>query len=393
MKVLMLSTDENILREGTEARGRMTEYSGLFDELHVVVLAAANTQYPISNIQKDGKLFLYPTNSRNKLLALLDAYRIGKKIFLDNEVRLPRPAIGGSRNDSLNSGWAISAQDPFELGLVGYLLKKKFNAPLQLQVHTDFLSPYFWHESWKNKIRVLLAKWLLPKANGMRVVSERIGQSLKAISYKLEAVNVLPIFVDIEKIKNLPIKTNLREKYPQFDFIILMASRLSREKNIGMAIDAMSGIIERYPKTGLIIVGSGPALHSLEAISYKLKANILIEPWTDDLASYYKTADLFLLTSFYEGYGRTIIEAMAAGLPVVMSDVGVAGDLVKDGENGYVVDSGDKRGLIERIVKLIERPDLRKEFSMKNSNAVKTLPTKEEYLSQYKNILFRMTNS
>ena len=385
----MLSTDNKILEEGTPARARMAEYAAMFRELHVVVLSRRNSRYPIPNIQKENQLFIYSTNSKNKISALWDAYKIGKKIFNDNNVRLPRSRkLGLAMTEQERvGGWVITSQDPFELGLIGYLLKKKFGVPLQLQTHTDFMSPYFWHESLKNQIRVMLAKWLLPKVDGIRVVSERIRRSLTSdVRRPTSDIQILPIFVDAEKIRNASIKTDLHKKYPQFDFIILMASRLSAEKNIGLAIGAMADVLKNHPRAGLVVVGEGPEMkYQISNIKYqKLESNIMFEPWTEDLASYYKTADLFLLTSLYEGYGRTVVEAMASGAPILMTDVGVAGDLVKDGRNGFVVSQYDKRGLMERIIKLIEDKRLRDEFGKNNSEAVKSLPNKAVYLQRYK---------
>ncbi len=404
----MLSTDNKILEEGSEANLRMKEYAGLFEELYIIVVSLKNPHLnPPPDYRgrktEEGKLFIYSTNSWNKLSALWGAYKIGKRILGDNNVRLPRPEYG-ARND--NASWVITAQDPFELGLIGYLLKRKFTVPLQLQVHVDFLSPYFWHESLKNKIRVFLAKRLLPWADGIRVVSERIKKSIEsslrggvcddaAISRdcfarpRNDKIIVLSIFVDTEKIKNASVKFDLHKKYPQFDFILLMASRLSPEKNIGMAIEAMPVVIKKYPKAGLVIVGAGSDMETLRLRSGN-NPNIIFEPWTEDLASYYKTSDLFLLTSLYEGYARTVIEAMAAGLPVIMTDVGLAGDLVKDGQNGYVLNAGDKRGLVERILKLIENKPLREEFSKNNLEAVGRLPSKEEYLKQFRESVFKL---
>jgi 1,2-diacylglycerol 3-alpha-glucosyltransferase len=78
----------------------------------------------------------------------------------------------------------------------------------------------------------------------------------------------------------------------------------------------------------LIIVGSGPRLASLRALATKLgiSGSVAFESWVDQptIASYYKTADLFLNTSLFEGYGMTLVEARAAGCPIVSTDVGVA---------------------------------------------------------------------
>ena len=108
MKVLMLSTDNKILEDGSEANMRMREYAALFEELHVVVVSRHNSQYPIPNIQKGNQLFIYSTNSKNKISALWDAYKISKSV------------IGNWKLEIGNC--AVSTQDPFELGLFGYLL-------------------------------------------------------------------------------------------------------------------------------------------------------------------------------------------------------------------------------------------------------------------------------
>jgi len=292
--------------------------------------------------------------------------------------------------------------------LVGWLLSRRYKFPLQIQVHTDIFSNYFWKESLKNKVRVLLAKFLLPRADGVRVVSERIKQSLitQLPNYQLlplrgisqrETIIVLPIFVDVKKIQSAPIKTDLHQKYPDYDFIILMASRLTREKNIGIAIEAMKEILKRKnlnPKPStlnplLLIVGDGPEGQKLESRiqNLELSTNIKIENWTDDLISYYKTADLFLLTSNYEGYGRTVVEAMSAGLPVVMTDVGIAGELLIDDLDGRVVPVGSEKALAAAIMELKENFAKKEEFKQNNLKLLEKWPTKQEYLEKYKRSL------
>ena len=406
----------------------MEEYAGLFEELYIVVLTTKNIKYQIANIKKIDNLFLYSTDSRNKLWALWDAYKIGKKILRDNKVMDPSVRW----DDRVGHDWVITAQDAFELGLVGYLLKNKFGIPLQLQIHTDFLSPYFWRESLKNKVRVILAKWLLPRADGVRVVSERINRSISNIKNparhlpatpddlrwrasarsgvaggQISKIETLPIFVNTEKIKNSVVKpeVDLRKKYPQFTTIILMASRLTREKNIGLAIGAMAEIVKKYPKTGLVIVGSGPEKENLKKsvgapppISSpsergRIEEGVVFEDWSDDLASYYKSADLFLLTSNYEGYGRTPIEAMAGGCPVVMSDVGLAGEILKDGETGMIYSVGDKKALVNVLVDLIGDDKKRRALGERACEVVAKLMKKEEYLKRYRELLGEIINN
>lgn len=364
-KVLMISMDRKIFDVDSEAYQRMCWYGTLFEELHIVVFAKHN-----QTIQIAKNVFAYSTNSRNKLWYIWDGYGVAERIL----------------KKDLSALWVISSQDPCETGLLGYFLRQQFQAPLQLQIHVDIFSSYFWKESLLNKIRVLLAKFLLPRANGIRVVSERIYNSL--IAYRLllaSRIVVLPVFVEIEKIRATIIETNLHKKYSTHNFILLVASRLTREKNIGMAIDAMREVIPRYPKTLLVIVGDGPERKNLElqTINYRLQTNVVFEPWVSGLSSYYKTSDVFMLTSNYEGYGRTPIEALAAGCPVIMTDVGVAGEYVRHNESGLVVPIGDAHALAECILRLHEDQAQGNRLRDGGFQVVTKLPSKDEYSRRY----------
>ncbi|MCF7835756.1 MAG: glycosyltransferase [Candidatus Marinimicrobia bacterium] len=359
MKVLMISTDRNIFNKDSEVRQRMLEYGGLVEELYIIVFAEKKLGFKPLNL---GNVFVQPTNSRNRWLYILDAIKIGKKTT--------KPDL-------------ITSQDPFETGVVGWRIAKHFSSKLQFQIHTDFLNKYFISESFLNKIRVKIAKFLIPKADCIRVVSKRIAQSLGGAFAKPV---VLPVFVDVEKIKNQSIEINLKEKYPQFDFIILMASRLTKEKNIGMAIGAMANVVKQYPKVGLVIVGNGPERnHLLSQISnLKVEKNVMIESWASDLPSYYKTTDIFLLTSNYEGYGRTVIEAATCGCPVIMTDVGIANDVLKGGLGGKVIPVGNIRMLEDLLKSLCVDNETLNNLSLYSSKIIEKIPTKVEYLGQYK---------
>jgi len=214
--------------------------------------------------------------------------------------------------------------------MAGISLKKQFKnkVKLELQLHTDIASPYFSH-SVLNGIRKFMALSYLPRADSIRVVSNRLKNYLiERLKIEESKITVRPIKVDVEWIKNAPITVNLHDKYPQFEKIVLMASRFEEEKNIELAIRSWKKVVEKLPKAGLLIVGLGSQGPKLRALTLKLglKDSVKFEPWVSNnaLASYYKTADAFLSTSLFEGYGMTFIEARAAGCPIISTDVGVA---------------------------------------------------------------------
>jgi len=347
MKIISIGSDRKLFEKNSQVRARILEYGKVLGEMHIIVFSKKSSGLKEEKISED--VSIYPTNSLSKLFYICDAIKIAKKIK-DADV--------------------VTAQDPFESGIAGYLIAKKKNIKLQLQIHTDLFSPYFKKGSILNKIRVQIAKYLLPKADYIRVVSERIKDSLKSLKLKCEPF-VLPVFVDTEKFKNAQIKTDLKVKYPQFEKIVLMASRLTKEKNIPLAIDAMELVIKKYPTAGLVIVGEGPEKENIKKYSQKLKANIDFEDWTDDLASYYKSSDIFLLTSDYEGCVRTIIEASSAGSIVVSTNVGCS--------EGAIMVERNANDIAEKIGELIKNP--------KNPDFKPKYSSKEEYLktltSQY----------
>ena len=311
MNLLSISTDKNIFDKNSAVFARQIEYAKKLNHLHIIVLS--NKKFKDLHFEN---ISIYSTNSRNKISSVFDAIKIGKKIENIDE---------------------ITCQDPFECGYAGYKLKRS-NQKIEFQIHTDLYSPNF--TSLKlgiklcvlNFIRQRIANFLLPKADRIRVVSKMISDSLEAKSWKPKAtIEIRPIQIDINKIINTKVNVDLHKKYPQFEKIILMASRLSPEKNIGLAIDVFSKFIKKYPKTGLLIVGSGQEKESIKhkVESKKISDSVILEDWQNQetIYSYYKTADLFLNTSLYEGYGMTLVEAKTAGCKIVSTDVGVAREL------------------------------------------------------------------
>ncbi|TSC66859.1 MAG: glycosyltransferase [Parcubacteria group bacterium Gr01-1014_72] len=166
-----------------------------------------------------------------------------------------------------------------------------------------------------------------------------------------------------------------------------MVARLAPEKNIPLALKVIQKVAAKYPRTGLVIIGDGPLLSSLRltAKSLQLEAYVVFAGAQSDVSSLYKTADAFLVTSLYEGYGLALVEASAAGLPIVTTDVGVAREVVRDGESGFVCPVGDSACLSEKILAVFgewkggERT--RGEFRL----PVGVARTEAEYLERFKN--------
>lgn len=363
MNVLIISLDKSLFEINSKSQERFKEYSHLSKNLFVIVFTLKNYE-----TIKVNNLAIIATASKNKFFYFIDAFKLSKRIMNESKIDL------------------IVTQDPFETGIIGWFLKRKFKIPWQCQVHTDFLSPYFKKEFFLNKIRVLAGKFLIKKADNIRAVSRRIKNSLIKIGVNEEKIFVLPIISNIKDIVTKPIQINLHKKYSQFKNILLVASRLSKEKNIELVIKTMPIVLKNNPATGLIIVGSGPEEEKLKrrVVNYKLQKNVIFEPWTKDLISYYKTADIFILTSNYEGWAMTVIEAAASGCPIIMTNVGCAEEIIKNNESGIIIPVQNQKILEQSIIKLINNEFLRKKISENAKKAVSKLPSQKEYLEIYK---------
>jgi glycosyltransferase involved in cell wall biosynthesis len=384
MNIINIGTDRKIFDPSSPARKRMINYGKLFDELHIVVFAGK--LLGLKDTQIADNVWAYPTNSLSRFLYVHDAVTVGRRIATE-------------RNLYRKSGkTVVTSQDPFETGKAGFRLRNLIRSGFQIQVHTDFLSPHFASSSILNRIRVGIAKSLLPEADEIRVVSERIKKSIlqHIPTIAEDKIDVVPIYADTAQLKAPP-AFSLKERYSQFDSIILMASRLTREKNSLVALKAFKNVLAEFPQAGLVIVGSGPeeAMLKNEAKIMNIQNSVVFESWQNDLTSYYKTADIFLSASLYEGYGLTLVEAALVGLPVVTTDVGIVGDMLIDQESALVCPVGDAECLGLNIKRLILDHELRDKIKANAQEAAmgKLAPDQDTYLKNYQEAMSRALRS
>src|SRR3990167_11016506 len=158
MRVLQIGADRSkrgILFRGSPAFKRQEAYAKQFGHLDIIGFSLRSDGGKAGD---EGALRVYPTGSPAKWRFGFDALRIAR--------RLGRPDV-------------VSVQDPFETGLVGWLIARRFKVPLHVQIHTDFLSPAYAELSLVNRARVLLAGFILRRAAGIRVVSDRVQERIQ----------------------------------------------------------------------------------------------------------------------------------------------------------------------------------------------------------------------
>ncbi|HVU06280.1 MAG TPA: glycosyltransferase [Candidatus Paceibacterota bacterium] len=357
-KVLMISADEKVLQVESPVQARMKDYGSCFDELHIVVRSLKNPAITAAKISIAPNTFAYPTQSAGKASYMKDIVRVGGEVIAQ---------AGLSPKDSV-----ITVQDPFVTGSAALALAKRSGLPLHVQIHTDMYSPYF-KDGFLNRFRILMSGRVLRAAKAIRTVSERTRAGLPtALRAKS---SVVPVYIDLHEIRRAPISVDLHQKYPQFEKIALMASRITAEKDMPTALRAFAKALADRSEAGLVIAGAGPELENIKSLVSRLglDESVVFEPWTDHdtLVSYMKTCDVFMLSSLYEGYGMALLEAHAAGATIVSTDVGIAPLLA-----GEVCEPKDADAFARSIVRAFSG-------ELRNKNYVYPYPSRAAYLAEH----------
>lgn len=140
---------------------------------------------------------------------------------------------------------------------------------------------------------------------------------------------------------------------------IIMVARMSAQKDHATLLHALARLTDLEWR--LELIGDGPLRKEVESTAARLGIHGRIDfaGFRSDVAERLAGSQVFVLASKWEGFPRSILEAMRAGLPVIASDVGGVRESVRDGETGFVVQSGDAAALGDRLRALIEDPALR----------------------------------
>ena len=143
----------------------------------------------------------------------------------------------------------------------------------------------------------------------------------------------------------------------------LLIARLLKDKGIGEYVAAARTVKAKHPEAGFYLLGGtddNPAAYSLDEVkAWQQEGVITYIPQTDDVLSHLLRAEVFVLPSYREGTPRSVLEALAMGLPVITTDAPGCRETVVDGENGFLVPVRESEVLSQRMLDLIEKPELK----------------------------------
>lgn len=245
----------------------------------------------------------------------------------------------------------IHSHTEFGVGTFARIIAKQYDIPLVHTYHTmyedyiHYITKGYFIGTSKKIVKYLTDFYCDQTATELIVPTKKTYDLFKK-KYKYDRnVHIIPTGIEIERFYKEKIKPSetdeLRNKLKikKDDFVVLFVGRLAQEKSVDFLIDAHAGICKKYPHAKLLIVGDGPDLEKFkkQAIKLKIEDNVIFTgkvPW-EEVPKYYAISSVFATASKSETQGLTVIEAMAASLPVLCVYDESFEDALLDGLNGY----------------------------------------------------------
>ena len=267
----------------------------------------------------------------------------------------------------------IHTHHPFLLGQTAATKAQELNLPLVFTFHTQYreYTHYipFSAETVQNFLKSAVDRWLqdfMRRCQHIIIPSESMRDTLVNEYGLKNNFTVIPTGINLEAYRTASGDKIRGKRHWEKDIVMISIGRLAPEKNWPLLLYATSLVLKDYPRFRLALIGDGPERKSLENLAKELgiqkRVTFIGSLAFSETPSYMKAANLFGFASVTETQGLATLEAMAAGLPVVAVDASGTRDLLKHGQQGYLVEN-DAEALAAGIKKLLANPERMQKFA------------------------------
>lgn len=215
----------------------------------------------------------------------------------------------------------------------------------------DFILDFL-DKKYEPKIEALKTrrKSILTEADKVIAVSNFMAKISQKIGVINDRISVIPNAVDFGQPLNSMVLNN---DFSADGQVIVTACRLTPWKGVDGLIRAMAKLKIKWPKAKLLVLGDGPEMTNLVKLTEELNLTDRVifkgRVAQPDLLAYLKAADIFVLNSNYEGMSHTLLEAMSLAKPIIASDIEPNRELIKDGDNGFLVEYNNFEKIKDKI--------------------------------------------
>ena len=319
----------------TENIEKKFKYLNEICNLHIFAFGVDKKEF----VHQGTKLFLYK-KVKNRILNYFKIFGLSATI-LPNIIKENKIEI-------------ISYQDPVSSFFSILVLKiRRIKVKIIIETHGDFIETLSLEKnllfpSLYKKIFLNMARYTLDRADKLRAVSSSTEAQVKEINQNKE-ITRFPAWVDFDNFKDiLPVRENNK------DFKILFIGSVTDRKKPHLIVEAINNLNSK--DVNLYVVGPTPNESYLSKLKelvnkYELEEQVVFAGSVDreSVMEYYSQANLMILPSVSEGLARVIFESQATGCPVLVTDAPGMGDIVIDGQTGYVFESNNLESLTNKI--------------------------------------------
>ncbi|MDJ0508174.1 MAG: glycosyltransferase [Crocosphaera sp.] len=279
-------------------------------------------------------------------------------LYPELKLAIPTPTVGKKLEQFQPD--LIHVVNPAVLGIGGIYYAKTMNIPLVASYHTHL--PQYLHHYGLGSLEGLLWELLKLGHNQARLnLCTSTAMVNELVTHDIERVDLWQRGVDTEMFQPHLASTKMRARLsggnPDSP-LLLYVGRVSAEKQI----DQIKPVLEAIPEAHLAIVGDGPHREALESHFAGTQTHFIGYLQGLELASAFASADAFVFPSRTETLGLVLLEAMAAGCPVVAANSGGIPDIVTDGINGYLFEPTDPDGAITATKRLLAATEEREQL-------------------------------
>jgi len=247
-----------------------------------------------------------------------------------------------------------------------------FAMPVKTVVTVHNFANYDNMNFYKKKLLLSLTKVLDKKTHQFIAVSKALKEDL-VVNQKIEKNKIKVVYNCIDTSFYEETTLNLKEKFnlPQDSFIVGSIARLIPAKGVQDLIKAAS--ILKNINAYFFVAGDGPFKEELQKMieSLNLKDRFFLLGYRNDIPSFLRNLDLFVLPSHEEGFGISVIEALNEGISIIATKVGGIPEIIQDGVEGILVEKENSEELANAIEKILKDEKLRKNMSVKGKESAK----------------------
>jgi glycosyltransferase involved in cell wall biosynthesis len=211
--------------------------------------------------------------------------------------------------------------------------------------------------SWSMRAYAVLDRLAMRTFDRVVVISETLAELLQRSGIQVAKLEMIANGVEIERFREA--KPTLRDEVLDEESLVGFVGRLAPEKGGMILLRAAQQVLRTHPRTKFVLVGDGPSRQALESLASQLGIydRVVFAGVREDMPGVYASFQLVVLPSLCEGMPMCVLEAMAAGKPVIATRVGAVPRLVDQGQTGVLVEPGDVDGLSAAIIQILDDPE------------------------------------